>query len=363
MDFFGVPDLLTGFVIFEQQYPTWLIALTFSLASGLSLPLGACLGILVTPRSGFEQPSRQKASQYGELRKRFVGGCLAFGAGSLLFAVTVELYGKQMRTLENHGYVHHMVGITVTSLAAILGGVIYTYTNRWLCDIVTDKSGREHARTNDLPEAPNESTHLVGTVSEGDQKLAAEGSAAGLSMWLGVFIDGVPEGVLLGFLAAENHLSMALIVSLFISNFPEAFSSACLLREAGWPSWKILSIWTLCFVLTGVLAMIACAFCPVHAEVHLWVRICECCIEGLAGGAMLACITAVMLPEAYEIHSDAIGILCLSGFLFSVVLKVTGGVASELATKRHPLAEIHAGIRDDLSLQFFVGVGREWLKR
>lgn len=348
------PSLLDGvtwFISEEETYPTWVIAMTFALVSGLSLPLGALLGLWVTPAPASNKldeqsvkDSKKELLERGNLRKQFVGYCLAFGAGSLLFAVTVELYGKQMRRLHNHGYLHHIVGITVTTVAAILGGVVYTYTDRYLQELVKGTS------TSDP-----ESMALLGskqnTRQDEDEQEETNDSAAGLSMWLGVFIDGLPEGILLGFLAAEHQLSMALVISLLIANFPEAFSSACLLKEARWSSWKIFSMWTLCFLLTAALATISCLLCPVHLEGNLWVRIGESFIEGLAGGAMLACVTAVMLPEAYEIHNDMIGLLCLSGFLVSVALKVTGGVASELAHKVHPWQ----AVRDELSVQVFFG--------
>mmetsp|Transcript_62345 Transcript_62345/g.114547 ORF Transcript_62345/g.114547 Transcript_62345/m.114547 type:complete len:351 (+) Transcript_62345:100-1152(+) len=341
----SLPDGVAWFISREDSYPTWIIALTFALASGLSLPLGALFGILVTPAPASEEQdelslkeSKRQLVERGNLRKQFVGYCLAFGAGSLLFAVTIELYGKQMRRLHNHGYLHHVVGICVTTIAAVLGGVLYTATDRWLRKVTSGKR-----------ESDTESTALLSSKqSPHEHEEEVDRSAAGLSMWLGVFIDGLPEGILMGFLAAEHHLSMVLVISLLIANFPEAFSSACLLKEARWSSWKIFSMWTFCFLLTASLATISCLLCPVHLEGNLWIRIFECLIEGLAGGAMLACVTAVMLPEAYEIHNDMIGILCLSGFLVSVALKVTGGVASDLAHQVHPWEAARQEISDQM---------------
>jgi zinc transporter ZupT len=323
--------VVTWFLATEAYYPTWLIAFSFALLSGISLPVGAVLGVVVTPAPGSSDKSSEDRLQKELQRKDFVGACMAFGAGSLLFAVTVELYGKQLRRLDNHGYVHHVLGMIITTVAAVLGGVLYTYTNRWLCNYAESKSN-----------VSTEATPLIDKPAlalEAGTHGTTDKTAAGISIWLGVFIDGLPEGVLLGFLAAEHRLSMVLVISLFIANFPEAFSSACLLKEAGWKTWKILSMWTLCFVLTALLAMASCAMCPANLQVHIGLRALECFIEGLAGGAMLACVTAVMLPEAFAIHKDFIGLLCLFGFLTSVVLKVTAGVASELATKVHPLSE------------------------
>merc|ERR1719201_1819541 len=91
--------------------------------------------------------------------------------------------------------------------------------------------------------------------------------------------------------------------------------------------------------MTGCLACIACMLYPV-GDVPFWVHIFSAAIEGLAGGAMLACIAAVMLPEAYEMQGDVVGLLCVTGFLLAVLIKVFGGVASEItsgtwADKRH----------------------------
>merc|ERR1719386_252723 len=91
--------------------------------------------------------------------------------------------------------------------------------------------------------------------------------------------------------------------------------------------------------MTGTLACLACMCYPV-GDVPFWVHLFSSAVEGLAGGAMLACIAAVMLPEAYEMQGDVVGLLCVTGFLLAVLIKVFGGVASEItagtwAKKRH----------------------------
>merc|ERR1719174_3063325 len=63
------------------------VALIAGLMSASTLPLGATLGILV--------PRMDQGS---------IALIVAFGAGGLLFAVTVELYGESLRELEYHGY-------------------------------------------------------------------------------------------------------------------------------------------------------------------------------------------------------------------------------------------------------------------
>merc|ERR1719440_1017719 len=63
-------------------------AFFYGLLSASSFPLGAITGIFFAPVSPF-----------------VVALIIAFGAGSLLFAVTVELYGAELQHLEEHN--HH----------------------------------------------------------------------------------------------------------------------------------------------------------------------------------------------------------------------------------------------------------------
>lgn len=160
-----------------------------------------------------------------------------------------------------------------------------------------------------------------------------------LGLFLGLLIDGVPEGLLMGFLAAEGHLTPTLLVSLFIANFPEAFSSASLLRQARMSSIKIVGMWTGLCLLVGCLCGMSCflllrafpnyADSPGSLPVSWLIMI--SLVEGVTGGAMLACISSVMLPESFEMSGKDgpllmnSGFLCVCGFLVSVTLKATSG--------------------------------------
>merc|ERR1719433_663603 len=88
---------------------------------------------------------------------------------------------------------------------------------------------------------------------------AQKAKKVALALFLGLLIDGVPEGVLMGFLAAEGHLSPVLIISLFVANFPEAFSSASLLVTAGMPLKFIVAMWTGLAILVGCLSGLSCS--------------------------------------------------------------------------------------------------------
>jgi hypothetical protein len=182
---------------------------------------------------------------------------------------------------------------------------------------------------------------------EAKKKRLAEGMRLAYAMFLGLVVDGIPESVLLGFLAAENSLSLVLVLSLFVANFPEAFSSASLMKEAGVGVWKIMGMWTALMVITGVLAALACAGLLYFAgkaaatgEMPFHIAMVIAVVEGIAGGAMIACIAAVMLPEAFgrkhqtNILMDS-GFLCTAGFLCAVLIKVMGGVVTSDHLKEH----------------------------
>jgi len=438
-----------------HDWEPWKVALFFALLSGLSLPLGAAMGIWMTPvkpeETEDDEPTNEEV-EAEECREAIVACCLAFGAGALLFAVTVELYGEAMRELEHHGYRQGAVEIIVMCAAAMGGALLYTRLNRWLDAYLTREEDvdlddietlhlqpllRQRTTSVMIPTHPNivrRKTTQFGTLelnhspsirtssydrrmssvpSNRARKLASltavdaltasrphgrachdgeygdspgrkqhptskdtgstplsatsfpedededieeshdpsqrtikassskkklkedmhgEGKKSpllvGMATWLGVFIDGLPEGVLLGFLAAERHLSIALVVSLFLANFPEAFSSASLLRQARKPVWAIMGMWTSLFVITAALAALAAFLFP-PGDVSFHWKLIIATTEGVAGGAMLACIAAVMLPEAYQMQGDTIGLLAVAGFLVSVLVKVFGGVANE----------------------------------
>lgn len=80
--------------------------------SALSLPLGAALGLMLKPKQ--------------KLNSAF----MAFGAGALLFALTIELFGHIPHHVQEHG-----MGSLYASLAgAILGGILFEFLNTILND-------------------------------------------------------------------------------------------------------------------------------------------------------------------------------------------------------------------------------------
>jgi len=413
-----------------------LYALIFGIVSGTSLPIGAALGIIFSP-----------------VPPKFCALMMAFGAGALLFAVTVELYGHALMEVA-HGRLG-LVEMFTTIGGALIGAAFYLTINQWLerylceeslassdedddevykyqavddaeagsdgADVPRDETRPTGKRLSSAKE-PRETESLMGALrsmkardvqkprkSAGDiyQKTPSEerrisspgylessartllprerstlllgkeevqrirareiamramtttsvrrmdesarsseldeearhAKSIALALFLGLLVDGVPEGILMGFLSAEGHLTPVLIISLFIANFPEAFSSASLLMEAQMGYGTIIGMWTGLCILVGCLCGISCwlllwsfpGYGAHNAELPLSVLLGIALVEGVTGGAMIACISSVMLPEAFEragktgpFYSQS-GFLCTAGFLLSVALKAVFG--------------------------------------
>jgi zinc transporter ZupT len=84
----------------------------------------------------------------------------------------------------------------------------------------------------------------------------------------------------------------------FLSNFPEAVSSAGTMKAAGLSIKRIMTLWLFTFFATGLGALIGAAIMPVDQSegFELFVK----GMEGFAAGAMLTMIAQTMLPEAFH---------------------------------------------------------------
>jgi len=414
-------------------------AFVLALISGLSLPLGAALGVKLRPHD------------------TTIARWIAIGAGALLFAVSVELYGHSIHSFTaGHTELVPMIILLVTSLA---GSYLFTYLSRlWEgeedSDSENEEEDTESARslsrsTLKLREPPKHSIdsdpsiaspakrqgskvigdahhtipgvtaahktgrgisamvraieqhnrwkaqmrwahlretmkkyHIIsfmqkqaeaskrmrdGTASGllrrentdnsrtfwenmrrawGDTSacgpnpdrmsdFAIQSRAAAMSMLIMLVVDGIPEGILMGFMSASGSLSFTFVLSLVIANFPEGFAGGVLMEQGGVPYIQILLAWAIPMLLTATGAGIACHVLlwlnPTYTGGHTNpynIQVLVCLTEGVAGGAMISGIAATMLPEAYERRDKKGGImgsggfLCTFGFLLAFGIKV-----------------------------------------
>ncbi|MFA6450336.1 MAG: cyclic nucleotide-binding domain-containing protein [bacterium] len=164
-----------------------------------------------------------------------------------------------------------------------------------------------------------------------------QGGGAALSMWLGIFLDGIPESLVIGASMIGAAVSPALIGGLFFANLPEAMSSGTMMKKQGKSTGKIFWMWTSLMIITGLGALIGnIAFVGVGHSTHSLV-------EGLAAGAMLAMIAQTMLPEAFEQGGWLVGVLTVVGFLSALLFRALGE-ASEHHQTLLPLIQTVFGV-------------------
>lgn len=310
----------------DAGVPLYFKAAFYGFLSSLSLPLGASLGLLLHPIDP------QKTALV-----------VGFGAGALIFAVSTELYAEALRQVELDGSEFALKEISISMTCAVIGAVSFTVMNEKMEQWSTGQEKNPSTPLSPQTRAAEKAPLLERKLSDGHNKgfrvpevgSVKESGNAAMAMWLGVALDGIPESILLGFITNERAMTIAFIVSIFLANFPEAFSSASMLKGKGMSSPKIIAMWGSLCVITTLLSGMSSAALP--ADMHTnegseymhAISLLGSAIEGLAGGAMLAMVCATMLPEAFEQGGRWSGLFAVLGFLMSCSVKVYFGRASE----------------------------------
>jgi CRP-like cAMP-binding protein len=194
-----------------------------------------------------------------------------------------------------------------------------------------EENGHENAR-DWSKHAVSELHHSTQLPSQQEiQHAAKQNNSAPMAIWLGIFLDGIPESFVIGagFLmillanlgggdpTLTQVVPYTLIAGLFLSNFPEAMSSSIGMRNMGWKTLKILTLWLSLMVMTAVGALFGFYFSSAIPETLM------IGVEGLAAGAMLTMIAQTMIPEAVHIGGHkVVGLATLAGYLSAVAFKI-----------------------------------------
>ncbi len=142
--------------------------------------------------------------------------------------------------------------------------------------------------------------------------LMAKHAAAGapLALFLGALLDGIPESVVIGSsFVSLDAFRFTFLAAVFLSNLPEAIGSAVGMQQAGFSTQRILILWGL-LVLAGALAAALGNIFLADAPPTLLTL-----VGAIAGGGILAMVSSVMMPEAYEDGGPAVGLATIAGFL------------------------------------------------
>lgn len=211
---------------------------------------------------------------------------MAFGSGVLISALCFELIEKDF----------HQGGLFYTCFGFFAGAVIYTLLVR----LVNKNGAQLRKRSGDL------------------QLSEAEAQGSGKAIAIGALLDGILESIVIGLGLISGHsISMVTVLAIFLSNIPEALSSAHGMKRAGRSLRYVFCLWPGIAFTSGVASYFGYAvFGGMSGDILA-------SIKAIAAGGILAMIVTTLIPEAYEQEHDWAGIVTVLGFLTAFVASKT----------------------------------------
>lgn len=241
--------------------PEWVAAGFWGVLAGSALLIGALF------------------AYFFKIPQRIVAGVMAFGAGVLLSAISLEL----MEDSFAHGGYFSMIS------GFIIGAIIFTIINVYL-----SKKGAKHRKRS------------------GGQLKDNDDDSNSLAIVAGSIIDGIPESIAIT-LITGGTISIATVVAIFISNIPEGLSSTAGLKDTGW-NLKSILMWLAIVIISGISSLLGYSVISQFPDVILSFTL------ALAAGGILAMLVDTMIPEAFSETHDTAGLITVLGFIVSFVL-------------------------------------------
>ena len=215
------------------------------------------------------------------LSKRALGIIMAFGAGTLISAVSYELIFEAVKLGKGSGF---------PAFGLFAGAFTFYFSDR-----------------------------LIDKLGAGNHMAIGGSKQSGLvvPMVLAIILDGVPESIVIGLGIFEGGaVSLAMLVAVFISNLPEAIAGTTGMKASGWKRGRIISLWLLIAVVCAFASL--AGYSMFSGASNEWMSF----IQAFAGGAILIVLANSMMPEAYEHGGKLAGVFTVFGFFISVAMVI-----------------------------------------
>ena len=209
-----------------------------------------------------------------KISRKALGLTMAFGAGVLLSAVAYDLVEEAFNVTSDGG-VWVAIGLAAGAVTFYVG------------DLLIDRMGGGQRKS------------MKGTDDTGSP----------LAIVLGTVLDGIPESIVIGLtLLGGATIDLAVVIAVFLSNVPEAISATTGLRASGWKDSRIMGLWLLVALASGLASLVGFAVfggLP-PSSVAL--------VDAFAAGAILTMLADTMIPEAFEFGGKQAGLATTLGF-------------------------------------------------
>ncbi len=245
-------------------------AALIGLLSGSAVLIGAILGL------------------YLKLSNKLVAVIMAFGAGVLISALSIDL----MEAAFNQSHDPLSIG-----LSFIGGALVFV-----LGDYFIDKNGGHFRKR----------SHGI---SENQKNQNSQQDNSGTAILLGTLLDGIPESFVVGAsIAIGGSTGMVFVLAVFLSNLPEGMSGTMGMKMAGMSAKSIILLWVITLVVTVLSAMAGFAFLG-HSSPLI-----HSAIMAFASGAILAMLCDTMIPEAFKFGGRFVALVTVLGFFLAFTL-------------------------------------------
>jgi ZIP family zinc transporter len=251
------------------ELPGWLQAAGWGLLSASGLLIGAVGGY------------------YTWLQHTAIARVMTFAAGVLLAVVAVDLM------IDARG----ATSLYWTVIGLLCGAAVFSSVN-WL---LSRRGAQHRKRCGECVEQPEEEQQ----------------PGSGLAIAAGTFLDGVPEGVVLGVsVLHQGAPGLGTVTAFFLANIPEALSSSAGMRRARRSGRYVFGVWI------GIALMIGLAAAVAGLVLRGTGPSVRGTVEAFAAGAILALVSETMIPEAFYGSPQFNGVLLVVGFVALLILAV-----------------------------------------
>lgn len=218
------------------------------------------------------------------ISKRVIGYIMALGTGALIGATLYELLEESVE----------ISGFKEVAIGFLGGALIFTILDY----LIAHKGGQKRKQAN-----------------RGIKEHEQQRQTSGMGIFIGSVMDTLPESAMIGLsLVGGGTVSLALVVSVFISNIPEGLSSTVGLRQSGFSKKKIILMWSLVVFFSSLCALAGATLLE-NASNSI-----KAIVSCFAGGAIIAMVASTMMPEAYKEGGPTVGFVTSIGVFISLWL-------------------------------------------